>query len=147
MQIFLNILIGVLVLNAFLIVLLVMMQRPKNEGLGATFGGGVTENIFGGQTSNVLSKATTYLAIAFFAISFAIAVIYARLDTNKSATQAELLAQPAPADQPAPTVTAPAAGDPAAPAPNPATGDQAQPAPAQPAPVQPAPVQPAPVQP
>jgi len=36
--------------------LVILMQRPKSEGLGAAFGGGVTENIFGAQTTNVLVK-------------------------------------------------------------------------------------------
>lgn len=97
MQIAVNILIAILVLVAFLLVLLVLMQRPKNEGLGAAFGGGVTENIFGGQTSNVLSRFTTYLAITFFGLTFLIAVLYARIETNKSATQRELLKEKAPA--------------------------------------------------
>jgi protein translocase SecG subunit len=48
------------VLVAGLMVLIILMQRPKSEGLGAAFGAGVTENIFGAQTTNVLVKFTTW---------------------------------------------------------------------------------------
>ena len=54
MQIVINILLVIHVLVSLLIVFLVLMQRPKNEGLGAAFGGGVTDNLFGAQTTNVL---------------------------------------------------------------------------------------------
>ncbi len=91
MEILINILIGILILNALLVVMLVLMQRPKSEGLGAAFGGGITENIFGGQTSNVLSKMTTYLAVSFFLVGFIIAVLHAQNETNKSRIQEELL--------------------------------------------------------
>ncbi len=94
MEILINILIGFLILNSILLVLIVLMQRPKNEGLGAAFGGGLTENIFGGQTSNVLTKFTTYLTVVFFGLSFLIAVLYARVDSSKSKTQQELLSTP-----------------------------------------------------
>ena len=46
--------------------LVIMMQRSKQEGLGAAFGGGITESVWGAQTSNVLVKATVWAAIIFF---------------------------------------------------------------------------------
>ena len=58
MQIVINILLVIHVLVSLLIVFLVLMQRPKNEGLGAAFGGGVTDNLFGAQTTNVLQTIT-----------------------------------------------------------------------------------------
>ena len=65
-NILINILLAVYVLVALLMLLVILMQRPKSEGLGAAFGGGVTENIFGAQTTNVLTKATAWLAGLFF---------------------------------------------------------------------------------
>ena len=47
MQILINFLLAIYVLVALLMLLVILMQRPKSEGLGAAFGGGVTENIFG----------------------------------------------------------------------------------------------------
>ncbi len=58
MQILINFLLAIYVLVALLMLLVILMQRPKSEGLGAAFGGGVTENIFGAQTTNVLVKFT-----------------------------------------------------------------------------------------
>ena len=68
MDLLINILRGLFVFVALLMLLVILMQRPKSEGLGAAFGGGVTENIFGAQTTNVLTKITGWLA-AFFLYS------------------------------------------------------------------------------
>jgi preprotein translocase subunit SecG len=68
----------------------ILMQRPKSEGLGAAFGGGVTENIFGAQTTNVLTTATTWLASIFFGIVLLLSVLYAHRDTSSSAVRREL---------------------------------------------------------
>jgi preprotein translocase subunit SecG len=91
------------VLVAALMVLVILMQRPKSEGLGAAFGGGVTENIFGAQTTNVLVKFTTWLAGIFFALTFALSVLYAHQSTASSAFRRELMKNPAaPQTSPAP---------------------------------------------
>ena len=55
MAILLNVILVIYILVALLMILVILMQRPKSEGLGAAFGGGVTENIFGAQTTNVLT--------------------------------------------------------------------------------------------
>ena len=79
------------------------MQRPKSEGLGAAFGGGVTENIFGAQTTNVLVKFTTWLAGMFFVLTFALSVLYAHQSTASSAFRRELMkTQGAPPASPPP---------------------------------------------
>ncbi len=77
MAILLNILLVVYVLVALLMILVILMQRPKSEGLGAAFGGGVTENIFGAQTTNVLVKFTGWLAGIFFFLTFVLSILYA----------------------------------------------------------------------
>ncbi|HEX8897939.1 MAG TPA: preprotein translocase subunit SecG [Chthoniobacterales bacterium] len=73
-----NILQGIYVFDALLMMLVILMQRPKSEGLGAAFGGGVTENIFGAQTTNVLTKITGWLAAIFFLLTFVLSILYAR---------------------------------------------------------------------
>jgi preprotein translocase subunit SecG len=91
------------VLVAGLMVLIILMQRPKSEGLGAAFGAGVTENIFGAQTTNVLVKFTTWLAGIFFVLTFALSVLYAHQSTASSAFRRELMKnQPASQTSPAP---------------------------------------------
>ena len=91
------------VVVACLMVFVILMQRPKSEGLGAAFGAGVTENIFGAQTTNVLVKFTTWLAGIFFVLTFALSVLYAHQSTASSAFRRELMKnQPAPQTSPAP---------------------------------------------
>jgi len=118
--------------------LVIMMQRSKQEGLGAAFGGGFTESVWGAQTSQVLVKATVWAAIIFFSLSILLARLYsnrAALMEKGSPVQQELLkpvapATPAPTAAPATTPTTPA---PVAPAPANASTQPAPVAPAQPA--------------
>ena len=91
MTILINILLGVYVFTALLMVLVILMQRPKSEGLGAAFGGGVTENIFGAQTTNVLTKITTWLATLFFLLTFVLSILYAHKGNTESGLRRELM--------------------------------------------------------
>ena len=103
MSLLINFCLVLFVLVASLMVLVILMQRPKSEGLGAAFGGGVTENIFGAQTTNVLVKFTTWLAGIFFALTFALSVLYAHQSTASSAFRRELMKnQPATQTSPPP---------------------------------------------
>jgi len=131
MAILLNILLVIYVLVTLLMILVILMQRPKSEGLGAAFGGGVTENIFGAQTTNVLTKITGWLAGTFFFLTFALSVVYAHRSGGSGTLREELMktAPAAAGNVPAQTDVAPAAppttGEAVAPAP---AGDQPPPA-------------------
>ena len=83
LSIIIPILLGILVIVCVLLTLVVLMQRPKNEGLGAAFGSGVTENIFGAQTATVLTKATVYLGCTFFAVTLLLTVLTAHQSVNR----------------------------------------------------------------
>lgn len=115
MSLLINLSLVFFVLVALLMVLVILMQRPKSEGLGAAFGGAVTENIFGAQTTNVLVKFTTWLAGIFFALTFGLSVLYAHRGTGgESAFRRELMKQqavpvtsPAPAAKPSPVSSQP----------------------------------------
>ena len=124
MNLLINVCLVLFVLVAGLMTLVILMQRPKSEGLGAAFGAGVTENIFGAQTTNVLVKFTTWLAGIFFALTFALSVLYAHHSVASSAFRRELMKnQPAPQTSPAP------AGPKSSPASSPGTSPaQASPA-------------------
>jgi preprotein translocase subunit SecG len=91
MTILINILLGFYVFVALLMVLVILMQRPKSEGLGAAFGGGVTENIFGAQTTNVLTKITGWLAAIFFLLTFVLSILYAHKGNTPSGLRRELM--------------------------------------------------------
>lgn len=121
MGIFIGILLGIWAIVAFLMMLVILMQRPKSEGLGAAFGGAVTENLFGAQTTNVLVKFTAWLAGIFFVITFVLSVLYAHRSMGGSSLSKELkksapAAATAPAVSPAPAVAGQAspAGSPGA---------------------------------
>ena len=77
-NILINLMIVILVIDAALLILVVLMQRPKSEGLGAAFGGGMTENLFGAQTSNVLATITRWLGGIFFGLTLLLSIVYAR---------------------------------------------------------------------
>ena len=99
-----DILLVIFVLDCAFMGLVIMMQRSKQEGLGAAFGGGITESIWGAQTSNVLVKATVVAASIFFVLSLTLARIYSHESgsvTQGSSIQQQLLA-PVPAKTPAP---------------------------------------------
>jgi preprotein translocase subunit SecG len=78
LSIVIPILLSILAIICVLLTLVVLMQRPKNEGLGAAFGSGMTENIFGAQTATVLTKATVYLGCIFFGLTLLLTVLTAR---------------------------------------------------------------------
>jgi preprotein translocase subunit SecG len=107
MNILINVLLGLNMLVALLMVLVILMQRPKSEGLGAAFGGGMTENIFGAQTTNVLTKFTGWLAGIFLVLTFVLSILYAQRSLGRSSRVRELLpaqaAVPAAAPQAVPS--------------------------------------------
>ena len=96
MNILINVLLAVDMVVAVLMTLVILMQRPKSEGLGAAFGGGVTENIFGAQTTNVLVKFTGWLAGVFFVVTFVLSILYAQHSSSDSALRKELMGMPTP---------------------------------------------------
>jgi preprotein translocase subunit SecG len=115
MTLLINILLGVYVFDAVLMMFVILMQRPKSEGLGAAFGGGVTENIFGAQTTNVLTKITGWLAAIFFLLTFILSILFAHKGNTGSNLTRELTKgqTPAPAASATPVPGASASGTPA----------------------------------
>jgi preprotein translocase subunit SecG len=116
MNLLINLCLVLFVIVAALMVLVILMQRPKSEGLGAAFGSGVTENIFGAQTTNVLVKFTTWLTGIFFGLTFALSVLYAHHSVASSAFRRELMK-----NQPATQTSSPPAAPKSSPASSPGT--------------------------
>ena len=75
LSISINVLLLIFVFICFLMTLIILMQRPKQEGLGAAFGGGVTDQVFGARTTNVLQRGTVYLGSLFFILSLVLSVL------------------------------------------------------------------------
>ena len=70
-----NVLLVVHVVVCLLLCLTVLMQRPKQEGLGAAFGGGMTDQAFGARTTDVLQKGTVYLASLLFVVTLVLSIL------------------------------------------------------------------------
>lgn len=110
LPVFINILLTIHVIVSLLIVLAVLMQRPKNEGLGAAFGGGMTDNLFGAQTTNVLQTFTRWLGGLFFGLTLLLSFLYVRQTGSPTGAGQQLRARtdiPAAPPAPAPGTVAP----------------------------------------
>lgn len=118
-------LIGILtvveVLVCLLLILIVLMQRPRQEGLGASFGDSMTSQVWGAQTTNVLQKFTVYLAVLLFVLTLSLAVLTAR----EQAPEKSKLFGDKPAEPP-PAPTAPATPGPISVTPAPAAAPKAE---------------------
>lgn len=63
------------VLAAFSIIGLILIQQGKGADMGASFGAGASQTLFGGRGSgNALTRSTAILATVFFASSLALSV-------------------------------------------------------------------------
>ena len=133
MNIVINILLTIHVMVSLFIIFFVLMQRPKSEGLGAAFGGGMTENLFGAGATNALQTITRWLGGIFFGLTLLLSMLYIKQTHVKSRNESRLTAPTAPpkdAATPAPTTPGVTpASTPAAPG-SPATPKTDAPAPA-----------------
>ncbi|MBR01598.1 MAG: preprotein translocase subunit SecG [Verrucomicrobiales bacterium] len=66
------------VVVSLLLILVILMQRPKQEGLGAAFGSGMTDAAWGARTTDVLQKGTVYLGTLFFVFSLVLAILFGK---------------------------------------------------------------------
>lgn len=65
------------ILVALVLVVLVLMQKSHDQGVGAAFGGSVTETMFGGSITPLV-KMTIYCACILLATTLALAILHAR---------------------------------------------------------------------
>ena len=67
------------VIVCFLLILVILLQAGKGQGLtGASFGGGNVQSLFGTRGADFLTKATTVAAICFLFTCLGLDVIEAR---------------------------------------------------------------------
>jgi preprotein translocase subunit SecG len=74
----------IFVVICILLAVVVLIQRPKQEGLGAAFGGGVTDQLFGARSTDVFQKATWVLGTMFFLLCFTLAILISKQNKTKS---------------------------------------------------------------
>lgn len=91
---FYEILIVLYVLVAAAIIFLVLIQHGKGADMGASFGAGASGTIFGSRgTGNFLTRSTSTLAVAFFALS----LLIGNYNTGKGGQKSEFEQISAPA--------------------------------------------------
>ncbi len=82
-----NILLVIHLIVAVAIVILVLLQQGKGSDMGAAFGGGSSQSLFGARGSaNFLSRATSILVTVFFVSSLTLAYLYTRQIDSTSVT-------------------------------------------------------------
>ena len=137
------------VLSAILLIVIILLQKSKDEGLGLAFGSAMGESLFGSRAGNVLTKITVILASVFLVCTFLLAIVtsHARVERGSLMEQSGgAMPGSLPARAPAPAMPDQGGAVPAIPAPD--AGPVAVPAmPVETAPVEvPAAALPAPAQ-
>ncbi len=119
MSILIGILTAVHILVALFLIVLVLMQKSSEQGIGAAFGGGMTETVFGAGTTTALVRMTIWCACLLLATTLILAVLHShRGRTGGSLLQRTLATTPA---MPASPPQSPFGAQPLMP---PATGSQ-----------------------
>jgi preprotein translocase subunit SecG len=97
------------VLVAIALVLIVLLQTGRGSEIGAAFGSGASQTLFGSSgTSGFMTRLTTIVVVVFMVTSLVLAIMYSR-----GRISSPMRSQPAPIQQNVPAPPAPAA--PAAP--------------------------------
>jgi preprotein translocase subunit SecG len=105
-----TILLILLVLTSVALGALVLLQQGRGADIGAAFGSGSANTVFGSSGSaSFLAKLTTWLAIGFFALSMGLAFIAKHRATQLNVSDVPVVA-PAPESAKQP-ITAPPAGN------------------------------------
>ena len=78
MSILISVLLIVEVLAAFLLIVVILAQKSKDQGLGMAFGSGMGESLFGSRAGNVLTRMTITLASVFMVTTILLGILFAR---------------------------------------------------------------------
>ena len=103
------------IVSSILLIVIILLQRSKNEGLGLAFGSQMGESLFGARAGNVLVKATVWLGIIFLVNTTVLAKIYSKGTSRSLISESSVpapMARQVPAQVPA---GQPAANQPLAP--------------------------------
>ena len=69
-----NRIVGLLIVDALALTTLVLLQQGKGADVGAAFGSGSSNTMFGSSGSaTFMTRVTTWLAVGFFVIAFGLA--------------------------------------------------------------------------
>ena len=103
------------IISSILLIVIILLQRSKSEGLGLAFGSQMGESLFGARAGNVLVKVTVWLGIIFLVNTTVLAKIYSSgsspsliSESSAPAPRARQMPSPAPVGQPVNQPLAPA---------------------------------------
>ena len=131
MTIMIWVLTAVHVVVALFLIGIVLMQKSQDQGVGAAFGSGVTDSVFGAGTTTALVRMTIWCACIMLGTTLLLAILHSRRSNETGSVMQKVIqtmpAAPAPmpalpAVVPATPETKPEASPtpaPAAPAPKP----------------------------
>ena len=99
------------VLVCVFLIIVVLLQHGQSADIAAAFGGAGSQTAFGARTAGtVLSRATTYAAVAFMLTSITLSVMATRRGASTGSVLGNVKSAPtqkAPAPAPAPTPATP----------------------------------------
>jgi len=91
------------VIACFAMVVAILLQSSKGQGLAGTFGGAGTSAVFGGRgAATFLSKATTILAVTYMVLCLLIGYFYKQ--QTEAARDSLMQQESAPVEMPVPGV-------------------------------------------
>ncbi|MCY4150151.1 MAG: preprotein translocase subunit SecG [Gammaproteobacteria bacterium] len=91
-----NLLLVFHLLVALTIIVLVLLQQGKGADMGAAFGGGSSETLFGARGSaSFLTRITSSLAVIFFVTSLVLAFLFTRQTGDTSVIEQSSVLQSA----------------------------------------------------
>ena len=99
-------------LIALVLILVILLQSGKGADMGAAFGGGSSQTVFGGRgAATFLSKLTSAVIVLFMLSSLFLAIYVGRRGTSSVITEERARqAAPSPAPQTPPAAQTPPAG-------------------------------------
>jgi len=80
------------VLVALIVIIVVLMQKSSEQGVGAAFGGGMTETVFGAGTTTALVRLTIWCAGALLLTTLTLAVLHSHRTTSRGSLMQRSLA-------------------------------------------------------
>ena len=84
------------VLVCLLLMVAILIQRSKSQGIGLAFGAGMGEAMFGSQAGNVLTRATVIMAAIFLANTTLLAMLGSNREERSAADSVVAVAPAAP---------------------------------------------------
>jgi len=91
------------IISAVALIALILLQQGKGADIGAAFGSGASQTLFGARGSaNFLTRATAVLGTVFFLSNLGLAWLFAQQTVPSSVTRSVVIEQPVKPETPAP---------------------------------------------